>query len=99
MKGSQPRSLESIDPCIRRYPSSWRDAAIRFSWDDATNGVRCLRCAAVFSTLLELRMIEADHRVAWSLGGRTTWENLELLCKSCNCSKGGKRDTDNLTMT
>ncbi len=31
-----------------------------------------------------------DHKVPWSKGGKTTVENLQVLCASCNLSKGAK---------
>lgn len=34
--------------------------------------------------------LELDHIVPWSKGGKTIPENCQLLCKSCNCSKGAK---------
>lgn len=31
--------------------------------------------------------LEVDHILAWSNGGRTSINNAQLLCKSCNCTK------------
>ena len=31
--------------------------------------------------------MEGDHIVPWSKGGKTVYENLQMLCKSCNASK------------
>ena len=31
---------------------------------------------------------EADHKVAWSQGGKTTVENGQVACPACNSSKG-----------
>ena len=28
--------------------------------------------------------IEYDHKIAWAVGGRTTFENMRLLCRNCN---------------
>ena len=33
-------------------------------------------------------LVEGDHIVAWSLGGPTTVENLQVLCIACNRRKG-----------
>lgn len=36
--------------------------------------------------------LEKDHIIAWSRGGRTDIDNLQLLCKSHNASKGADAD-------
>ena len=33
-------------------------------------------------------LVEGDHIIAWSSGGRTTMENLQALCIACNRRKG-----------
>jgi superfamily II DNA or RNA helicase len=33
-------------------------------------------------------LVEGDHIIAWSVGGRTTVENLQVLCIACNRRKG-----------
>jgi len=35
-------------------------------------------------------LMHGDHIVAWSRGGRTTTENLQVLCGSCNLRKGAR---------
>jgi hypothetical protein len=32
--------------------------------------------------------MEADHKIPWSKGGKTTEENCQMLCKKCNRDKG-----------
>lgn len=44
---------------------------------------RCLRCGTTEN-------ITADHVVPLSKGGADSIENIQPLCKSCNCSKGTK---------
>jgi len=39
---------------------------------------------------LTFNQAEADHAFAWSRGGPTTLENAQLLCVSCNRSKGAR---------
>lgn len=48
------------------------------------------RCANADCTehLLTLSQVEADHIVPWSKGGRTTDDNLQVLCKKCHANKG-----------
>lgn len=36
---------------------------------------------------LPLELMEGDHITPWSLGGKTTPANLQMLCKSCNRDK------------
>ena len=38
----------------------------------------------------EIEEMEADHIIPWSNGGKTEISNGQMLCKSCNRSKGGK---------
>ncbi len=84
MNCQMPQNLERIDPRDRTFPPSWRDAAIRALYD---NGVKCSLCKHVFFGHNQLKMLHADHIIPWSLGGLTTWENLQILCRSCNLTK------------
>ena len=34
--------------------------------------------------------VTIDHKVPWILGGKTTDENAQLLCRECNSKKGSK---------
>ena len=49
------------------------------------NGV-CPHCQQHF----ELSQMDADHIVPWSQGGKTTLEDGQMLCKSCNQTKSNK---------
>lgn len=44
---------------------------------------RCVECGATQDLTL-------DHIYPWSLGGKDTVDNLRLLCRSCNSSKGAR---------
>jgi hypothetical protein len=44
-----------------------------------------IKCAGV---KCEWDAWEADHKVPWSEGGKTTVENGQVACPSCNSSKG-----------
>lgn len=46
----------------------------------------CADCGHHF----ELNQMEADHITPWHLGGKTTAENCQMLCKECNRRKSGK---------
>ena len=45
----------------------------------------CPKCGKHFS----IEEMEGDHITPWHLGGKTTVENLQMLCKDCNRKKGG----------
>jgi HNH endonuclease len=87
MKGEPAANLEIVDPKARAFPPSWRDAAIRALFDASRNGVVCPGCGKLYQGRRELRLLHADHIVAWSRGGQTTWNNLQLLCRPCNLTK------------
>lgn len=46
----------------------------------------CKKCGEHF----EINEMEPDHITPWHLGGKTTAENCQLLCKDCNRKKSGK---------
>ena len=48
------------------------------------NGI-CAHCGKHF----EFDDMEADHITPWRDGGRTTPENCQMLCRTCNRKKGG----------
>ena len=90
MGNDPPDNLEPVDPNARNFPPSWRDAAIRASFDRSLQGVRCPACNQLFQGRRGLGLLESDHIRAWSQGGFTTWANLQLLCRPCNRAKSGK---------
>ncbi len=49
------------------------------------NGI-CTFCKKYF----EISEMEADHITPWSKGGKTITENCQMLCLSCNRTKGAK---------
>ena len=49
----------------------------------ARDGYRCQECGSTED-------LEIDHIIAWTKGGATTPENLEVLCRPCNASKGNR---------
>ena len=34
--------------------------------------------------------MQADHKIPWSKGGKTTKDNCQMLCRDCNQIKSGK---------
>ena len=46
----------------------------------------CPLCGETF----EFDEMEGDHITPWHLGGKTTLDNLQMICKNCNRTKSGK---------
>ena len=46
------------------------------------DGGCCVQCGSQFE-------IQYDHIIPVTMGGATTFENLQILCAECNQSKGG----------
>jgi len=65
---------------IRAFTDSQKRAAY-----EKQKGI-CVKCGKRF----ELREMEADHITPWHLGGKTTAENCQMLCKDDNRRKSGK---------
>jgi 5-methylcytosine-specific restriction endonuclease McrA len=78
------------DPAARIFPPSYRDAAIRILLDQDPTGITCPGCNDRFIGRTRLKDLQADHIIPWAAGGETTWENMQLLCKSCNAIKSNK---------
>ncbi len=65
---------------IRAFTESQKRAAY-----EKQKGV-CPKCGKHF----EIDEMDADHIIPWASGGKTTTENLQMLCKSCNRTKSNK---------
>lgn len=66
----------------RKYRKGKIDGSLRTAVFER-DAYRCKRCG-------DHRSLAADHIYPESLGGETTLENLQTLCRSCNSSKGAK---------
>ncbi|MFC2083668.1 HIT domain-containing protein [Bacteroidota bacterium] len=62
---------------------------LRYRVLSESNG-RCSLCGATKDD----RPLDVDHIIPKSKGGKTVYENLQVLCSKCNRSKGNKDDTD-----
>jgi stress response protein SCP2/5-methylcytosine-specific restriction endonuclease McrA len=47
------------------------------------DGGACVDCSAT-------EYLEFDHVIPWSMGGATSIDNLQLLCRKCNLAKGAR---------
>jgi hypothetical protein len=65
---------------IREFSDSQKRAAY-----ERQNSI-CVKCGKHFA----LGEMEADHITPWHLGGKTTAENCQMLCKDDNRRKSGK---------
>ena len=65
---------------IRNFSESIKNKVYR------KQGGKCAICGKS----LPIEKMQADHIIPWSKGGSTIEENCQMLCKSCNCSKGVK---------
>lgn len=67
---------------IRRYRyAAYRDGFILLQVLIALHGARCMACGSSHRLTL-------DHILPVSKGGRTTMENVQILCRRCNKAKG-----------
>lgn len=66
----------SVEPVGRRAPAWMR------AWVLARDGA-CQACSAGGDGVV----LEVDHVVPWSRGGRTEPANLQVLCRSCHLAK------------
>ncbi|MBF0227526.1 MAG: HNH endonuclease [Desulfobacterales bacterium] len=53
----------------------------------ADNGYQCPLCKSIFIGTEGLKKLHADHIIPFNKGGKTIWNNLQLLCGKCNRSK------------
>jgi hypothetical protein len=51
------------------------------------DGMTCQICGKSRAKYMELELV-VDHKVPWSKGGETIFENLQTLCRPCNGGKG-----------
>ncbi len=82
-----PQHLPQCDPLARHFPLEWKEAFFRRHFDDAAGGYVCPDCHGVFSGPEGFRRLCADHKIPWSKGGLTEWDNMELRCAPCNIAK------------
>src|SRR5258708_2068119 len=86
-----PPYLSICDPETRLFPLDWRREyfCLPSGVEDGYTSPSCGR--RFFGPGPDgFEELHGDHRIPWSKGGRTTWENLQLLCGSCNLSKSDR---------
>lgn len=68
----------------RMYPKDLKMRLLRSA------GFRCEHRVLLVFRCRRTSRLEADHVWPWCLGGRTSYANGSILCKSHNASKGGR---------
>ena len=86
----RPSYLTNCNPRTRLFPLDWKVAYYRLH-AGADAGYTCPGCMRVFCGPDDFELLHADHKLAWIHGGQTVWENLELLCGTCNLTKSDKQ--------
>lgn len=81
-------SVPDIEPKDRRRLFSHEQRLAIFRRDNGICQLK-LRCEGV---KCEWDSWEADHKTAWSLGGKTTVENGQVACSDCNAAKGSNHN-------
>jgi 5-methylcytosine-specific restriction endonuclease McrA len=83
-----PPYLPDCDPHERLFPGEWKESYFRRHFNKNAGGYICPDCDELFIGPSGFEQLHADHRVPISQGGLTVWENMNLLCGSCNMKKG-----------
>ena len=74
------------NPQSSRPPSS-RDPSLRLRFRILqADRFSCRLCGASPATAYQTRL-HVDHIIPWSIGGSTTFDNLQTLCQNCNLGK------------
>lgn len=74
---------------LRQFDNAARRGAFTRQHGRCANGTKCKTVGnSDGSMTFEISAMDADHIVPWSKGGKTTAENCQMLCTSCNRSKG-----------
>lgn len=79
--------FEEVNPSARQFPKSWKDCKLREIINQETKSVKCPICEQIFDSLIDIQKFEADHIVPYSSGGKTVWDNLQVICRKCNRKK------------
>lgn len=86
-----PLHLSDCDSDARIFPNDWKWAFYRLH-GGIKEGFFCPICKRRFLGHGQQGFsgLHGDHVIPWSKGGKTTWNNLQLLCGSCNSKKSNR---------
>ena len=71
----------------KQKPSTGRDPSLRLRWHVLQRDrFTCCACGASPASTPGVEL-HVDHIVPWSVGGKTTIDNLQTLCSTCNLGK------------
>lgn len=71
---------QDIENELKYYKDQFYDKVVYCNCDNPAKSEFC--------TFFRLKF--CDHIVAWKDGGKTDYDNLQMLCKHCNRTKSGK---------
>lgn len=93
------RQANPTDPMLRRVREARRRTRKMtnggsYTKEDVTDLMRNQKGRCSYCRKDITRQFAVDHIIPLRLGGSSNRSNLQLLCRSCNSSKGGKHPTD-----
>ncbi|EGR0694842.1 HNH endonuclease [Vibrio parahaemolyticus] len=83
----KPSYLSEVNSLAPSFPIDWKETYFRLNLDRETKGYTCPLCSIVFFGPKGFKELHGDHIVPRARGGLTIWENLQLLCGTCNLKK------------
>ncbi|WP_084590960.1 HNH endonuclease [Desulfonatronovibrio magnus] len=90
---SSPKYIKPCDTDSPSFPDNWKWCYYRIH-GGTKKGYRCPgaieKCKRVFKGPDDFDELHGDHIIPRAKGGKTIWDNLQLLCGPCNRKKYSK---------